>query len=356
MPLRLLRCRHSTFLVIVLLIFLSSRGFGVEKVLHTFAVGGNGLGGATPYSALGADSAGDLFGTTPVGGTYGQGVAFELIRSASGSWSERVLHHFGASGDGVGPYAGLVFDRKGNLYGTTAGGGTGADGGGIVFRLSPGSGGQWKESVLYNFEGNSSGPSFPLSGLVMDAAGNLYGDSREGGLYSAGCVYELSPTVGGTWSLSVLYNFGASTNDGSDPESPYLTLDSNGKLYGTTYHGGLYGTGTLFELSPTSGGSWSEAILYNFTAGSDGGNPNTALTLDANGSLYGGTNNPPTVFELSPVFGGTWSLTTLQSLNGTEQTMRTRFVFDKAGNLYGTTNGGGRYGDGCVFALTPAPV
>ena len=167
---------------------------------------------------------------------------------AATNWNEKVLHSFNGT-DGAGPYAGLIFDAAGNLYGTTVGGGT--YGGGTVFELKPAVGGGWAEQVLHSF-GNNAGNrnqdgNRPYDGLIFDAAGNLYGVTYGGGTYTYGTAFELTPTAGGGWTEQVLHSFNGT--DGAGPQAG-LIFDADGNLYGTTAGGGTYNDGTVFELTP----------------------------------------------------------------------------------------------------------
>jgi uncharacterized repeat protein (TIGR03803 family) len=205
------------------------------------------------------DQAGNLYGTTSLGGltgiacsSSGCGTVFKLTPGSGGTWTETLLHEFSDSqGDGAAPDAGLVFDQAGNLYGTTAAGGThgicGVNGCGIVFELSPQSG-SWHESILYTFLGSDA--TTPLAGVVFDQHGNLYG-TTEGGLYGDwGNVFELSPTSGGGWSETALYTFPiVGGGDGYFPEAS-LILGQSGILYGTTAGGGQGNGGTVFQITP----------------------------------------------------------------------------------------------------------
>ena len=268
-----------------------------EKVLHSF--NGNGADGYQPEASLIFDAVGNLYGTTYWGGTYGFGTVFELTPSGGGGWTETVLHSFQPNGtDGNYPIAGLIFDAAGNLYGTTSAGGT--YGFGTVFELTPEEGGGWTETVLLNFNGTDG--SYPHAGLAFDAAGNLYGTTGYDGTYHYGTVFELTPTAGGGWTETVLHSFG----NGTDGASPFagLIFDAAGNLYGTTSAGGTYGTGTVFELT---GGR--EQVLYSFKSryGADGATPYAGLIFDAAGNLYGttywgGNYGDGTVFELTPIY------------------------------------------------------
>jgi uncharacterized repeat protein (TIGR03803 family) len=315
-----------------------------EKVLLNF----NYTDGNSPVAGLIFDAAGNLYGTTAGGGTYGYGTVFELTPTAGGSWTEQVLHNFGNGTDGFYPYAGLIFDKNGNLYGTTYKGG--AYGAGTVFELTPTGGGGWAEQVLHNF-GNGTDGTYPEAGLIFDAAGNLYGTTAGGGTSAGGTVFELTAT--GT--ETVLHNFGNGT-DGSYLLAG-LIFNAGGNLYGTTNEGGAYGAGTVFELTPTGGG-WTERVLHNFFSTLlDGGGPLAGLTFDAGGNLYGttyygGTSAGGTVFELTPT--GTEQVLHSFNNNGTDGFLPyAGLIFDAVGNLYGTTSAGGTYGYGTVFELTP---
>lgn len=334
-----------------------------ETVLHTFNPSG---AEAFPYAALIADSAGNLYGTTYYGGTYNDGTVFELMPVQGGGWTQKVLHSFNFNGsDGAFPYAGLVFDRAGNLYTTTQNGGIYY--GGTVVELSPNQGGGWTEKVLHNFNPSTTDGVNPLAGLVIDRAGNLYGTTYEGGTQYSGTVFELSPNGSGAWTETVLHRFSSKNAKDADGAHPYasLILDGTGNLYGTTNGGGLHGDGIVFELSPNIRGGWTEKVLHSFNNdGSDGSNPDSGLIFDSAGNLYGttldgGVSNAGTVFELSPNNGGAWTETVLHSFNYYGRDAAYPYggvIFDNAGNLYGATFEGGTYYYGTVFELSPDGV
>src|ERR1035441_9689320 len=242
-----------------------------EKVLYSFYGGTDGNG---PEAGLIFDAAGNLYGTTGAGGTANTGTAFELTPTAGGGWTEKVLYSFGAYGtDGVVPYAGLIFDAAGNLYGTTYAGGTYYQYG-TVFELTPAAGGGWTEKVLHNFVANGTDGYYPWAGLAFDRFGNLYGTTSTGGTYEGGIVFELTPAGSGGWTETVLHRFG-NAMDGSGPLAG-LIFDAAGNLYGTTSGGGTY-DGTVFELTPAGGGSWTEKVLWSFGSGTDGFAPQVGL-------------------------------------------------------------------------------
>jgi uncharacterized repeat protein (TIGR03803 family) len=394
----------------ILLCICSARAFDQEHVLYSFK---GGLDGSTPTDRLISDAHGNLYGTTS-GNNFDAGTVFELTPpvSSGAAWTETVLHNFPANnGDGWGPLAGLIFDKGGNLYGTTFYGGEfgcgivfeltppattggswteavlhsfnckdGSAGGGLVFRsnvlygttssggsgrgnvyaLAPRTtGGSWRERVLHNFSGGSDGvlPEGAGDALTADKLGNYYGVTSFGGTFGPGTVFQMTPptTQGGTWTESVLYSFGGYPGDGREPISA-LEFDGNGNLYGTTYQGGEFGRGTVFELTPPSrsDGGWIESVIYNFTGGTDGGWPWGSLIFDTTGNLYG-TTIKGSVYELIPpaTEGGTWTELTLHTFGSHNDgaSPQAGLLMDRAGNLYGTTSFGGATNNGTVFAI-----
>ncbi len=235
------------------------------------------------------------------------------LGALAASSQEKILYNFqGGLADGAVPQGALIFDGSGNLYGTTAAGGSSANAG-TVFELSPQQDGSWKETILSSFPGGSGGASGdPTGALVFDGNGNLYGVAGDG-------VFELSPPAepGGTWTGQTIYAFGGEP-DGSAPEGS-LIFDGNGNLYGVTEDGGEYNSGAVFELSPPSspGGTWTEQVIFSFnSAGPTGDRPQANLIFDGSGNLYGtteeggGTDGTQggAVFELSPpTTGDTWT-------------------------------------------------
>jgi len=333
-----------------------------EAVLYSFLGTADGL---YPDAGLVMDTSGNLYGTTAYGGGQGScilitnlycGTAFELSPSAGGGYTETVLHGFGAGTDGQNPQANLVL-RNGDLYGTTAYGGT--HGFGTVFVLARVAG-VWKEKVIHNFAGGADDGQTPAAGLVFDKKGNLHGTTNMGGPYpcgdfTCGTVFELSPVTGGGWKESILYTFIGGA-DGANPLSN-LIFDSSGNLYGTTDGGGTSFFGTVFELSPVSGG-WTESVIHSFTGGTDGQAPQAGVVFDAKGNLYGatvrgGSTDTGVVFKLSPASGGGWTEAILHSLSGDSQDpgFQSGVIFGGE-NLYGTTGGTARLG-GTVYELIP---
>jgi uncharacterized repeat protein (TIGR03803 family) len=227
----------------------NARGGWTYKTLHIFLC--NDPGGSSPNAALILDAAGHLYGTTAYGGTHNDGTVFEIIPAARGVWTEKVLHtFFGPVPDGVFPFGSLVSDSAGSLYGTTlSGGGTlcGGNGCGTVFELERHPGGVWRERLLHRFTGGEDGLN-PNAGLVFDAAGNLYGTTTHGGDCSQACgtIFELTPGAGGTWTETILHRFNFVHQDGDSPYSS-LIFDSAGNLYGTTHYGGQFDRERCFD-------------------------------------------------------------------------------------------------------------
>jgi len=298
-------------------------------VLHSFT---GAADGGTPYSSVLCNSAGNLYGTTLFGGSSGAGVVYRV----DGSGHQSVLYSFTGDNDGGNPFAGVIQDSSGNLYGTTAGGGSA--GSGVVFKLDT----KGHETVLYTFTGGSDG-GFP-NGVIRDSTGNLFGTTGGGGASSAGVVFKLDTTG----HESVLYSF-TDGNDGGYPNAG-VVLDSAGNLYGTTTGGGTGGGGVVFKLN-TAG---QETPLYSFTNGTDGGYPYAGVILDSAGNLYGttlygGSAFVGVVYKVDP----TGHETVLYSFTGKADGAypAAGVVSDSAGNLYGAASGGGPAGAGAVFKL-----
>ena len=231
---------------------------------------------------------GVLYGTTFYGGgKASDGTVYSLTPSGK-SWTEKVLHKFAGTPDGANPHAALVYAGNGVYYSTTYNGG--ASGHGTVFELKD-TNGTWTESVLYSFSGGSDG-SNPHSALIVDSTGALYGTTVLGGAHGKGTVYKLTPATGSAWTESVLYSFGSATNDGSVPRAGVVFGSSQSAIYGVTTTGGSSkncsgGCGTVYELT-SSGTSWTETILYNFTGSPDGNDPYSDIVYNG-GWIYGTT-------------------------------------------------------------------
>ena len=329
-----------------------------ERVIYSFS---NDC--FNPIAPLIADEDGNLYGTAFNGGPNMAGCVFELSPHPDGTWSEKALHTFNVA-DGYQPVAALIFDKSGNLYGTAASGGT--YGGGVVFKLSPSRDGEWTETALYNF-GKGGNAANLASELVFDKHGNLYGTTEFGGSGNGGTVYKLSPSPAG-WIQTILHVFPAnnpyscSTTDGCNPRGS-IVFDSKGRMYGTTEGGGAYGFGAVYELAPAKDGSYQERLLHSFS-GADGSQPLSTLTMDSSGNLYGTTfdggdltacpNGCGTVFKLTKHGDGKWTESVLYALTASDGNHAGgSVVFDRAGNLYAAAAGGSTGIDGSVFRLTP---
>jgi uncharacterized repeat protein (TIGR03803 family) len=337
---------------------IQENGSWIVNPLYSFRGGDDG---ASPFAPVTIGPDGALYGTTLYGGggpcsggQNGCGIVYKLqpqasvCKAALCPWTETVLHRFSGS-DGTNPWGAVTFDRVGNLYGTTFSGGNGG-GGGTVYELMPSAG--WAETVLYNFGFGSL--NSPYDGLIWDNEGNLYGTVGGNG-NDNGAVFELSPTESG-WVANTLWSFQVAGDNGFTPRGS-LIWDSAGNLYGTTNAGGSSRGGTAFELSP-SGGAWTFALLGSFYGNYFTG-PNGALTFDRHGNLYGvtyggGIEGKGTAFELSPS-GEVWFKTILHNFDGGADGgyMYGNVVIDAAGNIFGTTEGGGTYGSGVIWQITP---
>lgn len=329
-----------------------------ETVLYRFCASPPCDDGAQPAGSLVLDTKGNLYGTTVFGGAHENGTVFELSPSGNG-WRETVLYSFCAiwpsCTDGAGPASSLVFDSQGNLYGTTPIGG--AFGEGVVFELSPSKGG-WTEKVIHNFDDSNSDGSQPYAGVILDRAGNLYGTTLSGGAYKDGTVFRLTYS-NDQWAETILHNFCGPTNcdEGLGPVAP-VVMDPKRRLYGTTSKGGRYfNGGTVFQLSKAQTG-WTTKPVYSFSCGYDGGYPAAGVILDQSGNLYGttfegGASDRGTVFKVVPK---SRSRETLHNFAGTGldgELPEAELLFDTNGNLYGTTAWGGEGNAGTVFELTP---
>ncbi len=266
--------------------------------------------------------------------------------------SETVIYRFTGNGDGGRPYGGLVLDRFGNLYGTTQVGGDPVCSCGTVFRLSPSRDG-WVETVLYQFKGEAANDGrWPMGTLAFDKAGSLVGTTQFGGAYASGTVFQLKPTSNGTWEETILYAFSGNP-DGLFPEAGVI-IDTLGNLYGTTAGGGSQNFGIVFEISPTLSG-WEETILHDFSI-ADGAGPQAGLAEDNSGNLWGvaqagGTNYAGSVFELS-TSGGLWTFQVIHSFNMLDGDQpESNVVISTDGTVYGTTVYGGVYDGGTLWRL-----
>ena len=334
------------------------------SVIHAFT---SAPDGAEPFAGLSMDRAGNLYGTTSIGGyigtaicSYGCGTVFKLSHTDAG-WTNTILYAFKQPpSDGVIPAARVIFGPDGALYGTTYEGGAYFTG--TVFRLAPpshpctGTSCPWTETI-YNFPADYTSGYGSDAEVAFDRNGNLFGTTYLGGAGSCdqipegcGVVFEIAAPVL-QWQQSVVYDFTQQT--GFNPNSGVL-INDDGTIYGAAAGGGTVDRGVVYKLS-SSGGSWTQSVLYSFTGQSDGSRPDGGLIQDAQGNLYGttaldGSGGGGTVFELSPSGGG-WTFNLLYSFTGTLGPIAA-LSMDADGNLYGTTERDGAYGFGNVFKLT----
>lgn len=310
-------------------------------VLHRFQ---GGADGAKPLAGLVRDAAGNLYGTTERGGSSicpsdGCGVVFKVDSNGH----ESVLHAFNRT-DGKFPMAGLLLDAAGNLYGTTFSGGPSFFG--TVFKIDP----SGNETVLHGLSGSGS----PHAGLILDTAGNLYGTAEYGGYNGQGSVFKLDPS--GNYTDLLVFD----VTNGYVPRAR-LVLDPAGNVYGTTRAGGTgtcdsIGCGVVYMLDPNG----NETILHNFTSGTDGADPNAGVVRDAAGNLYGTTRSGGSaggcvsksgcgvLFKLDPS-GNETILLRFRGKAG--ENPLGDLVRDSNGKLFGTASRGGALGYGVVFKL-----
>lgn len=356
---------HACFGISLILLMLATICTAQEQTLYGF---GSAPDGNYPAASLTFDRSGNLYGTTIQGGTAGDGIVFELTPT-NGGWTEQILYNFCQQAnclDGSTPYSKLAIDSKGRLYGTTYSGGV--YGGGVAFRLTKTQNGTWTETVIHSF-GNGTDGAFPLAGMTFDKSGNLYGTTSSGGTSGSSCfggcgtVFQLTPAGNGTWSENVLYNFCSqpSCADGNAP-SAGVTLDQAGNIYGTTEYGGVLGIdGVVYEVSPSGTGTWTAQVLHSFAGGLDGDTPHAGVVLHG-GNLYGTTEfggkngNNGTIYEVKHLQDGQWSEHVLYSFcaqfscsDGSSPLAEV--AFDKSGNLYTAVFAGGSLQWGVVFKL-----
>jgi uncharacterized repeat protein (TIGR03803 family) len=306
------------------------------------------------------------------GNPFGPGTAYELSppTESGGAWTFTTLYTFGtSSSDGFAPWGTLIFDQSGNLYGTTQVGG--ANSHGTVYELSPPAapGGAWTESILWTFPEDSDG-GYPLAGLYMDSSGNLYGTTSLRGYTNStncfggcGTVFKLSKGSGGEWTEEVLHGF--RYTDGATPWSKITFY--KGSYYGTTSAGGSGNEGTVFQLTPSENGSNTFTTIHDFTfsIGNDGGIPYAGVIFDQSGNLYGttftgGPEGSGTVYELTSATDGTWTETILASFlnsgNNAEMGPIGGLLL-KGDQLFGTTADCTEFDDSCnssghIFSIT----
>lgn len=327
-------------------------GGWVHTVLYSFT---GSADGGEPYKGVTLDAAGNLYGTAVTGGSGscegGCGVVYKLTNSG-GTWTQTVIHAF-TGADGSGPGSRVTLDNRGNVYGMTPTGG--ADGLGTIYELHPRSNGSWSFRVIHDFTGGPDGSSGSAGRMVL-RGGYLYGAATTGGA-GYGTVFQLRSTGTGGWDFRTLYEFQGAP-DGSFPYGALL-FDQAGHIYGTTYYGGADGLGSIYRLARTAGGNWSEQVLYGFQAGQDGNSSISNLVFDAAGNLYGTTSEgglgSGTIFELARNGNGTWmeSLPHLFAGPPDGAFPYAGMVGDGTGVFYGATVHGGAGGEGAIYLFTP---
>ncbi len=327
---------------------------GVHTVLYNFT---GGTDGGEPYKGVTLDAKGNLYGTAVTGGggscEGGCGVVFKLTNSG-GVWTQSVIHAFGGGNDGSGPGSPVTLDRYGNVYGTTPTGG--ALGVGVVYQLTPGTTG-WKFHLVHTFTGGADGEG-GSAGRLLIARGSLYGACTTGGGNGFGTVYQITPTQG-KWTFTTLYAF-KDTPDGALPYGS-LVYDNAGNLYGTTYYAGANDFGSVYKLT-NNNGTWTESVIYSFKGGTDGASPISSLVSDAAGNLYGTTSDGGAascscgvIYKMTRGAGGQWKESVVYSFPGSPDPgfAYNGMIGDGAGNFYGATVHGGTNNDGAIYEFTP---
>lgn len=337
---------YSLILAVLTMVSLAVSSADAQTLTTLYNFGG--AAGANPYAGLISDPAGNLYGTTQYGGDSDNGAVWMLTKNGN-SYTQSTLYSFSKTNDGGNPTGGLVRDAAGILYGTTSS--AGAFNRGTVFMLDPST---HVLTTLSSFGGDTDG-WVPYAGVIMDSAGNLYGTTSTAP-GANGSVFMLNP---GTQVLTTLYTF-TDPGTGAFPNYGNLLMDADGNLYGATLQGGSFvncqfGCGVVYKLTK-NGDGYTQSVLYTFSGQSDGSGPQSGLAMDASGNLYGttalgGTSNYGTVFKLTKN-GDTYSQSVLYSFNGTNGGWPYAGVtLDAAGNVYGTTGIGGTNGFGTVFML-----
>ncbi len=325
----------------------------VHTVLYSFT---GGADGGEPYKGVSLDRAGNLYGTAVTGGSGscegGCGVVYKLTKSG-GTWTQTVIHAFTGGDDGSGPGARVTVDRSGNIYGMAPTGG--ANGLGTIYKIRQVAGG-WSFRVIHTFTGGDDGATGSAGRMIL-RHGRLFGAATTGGTYGSGVIFELTPTEVGEWDFRAVYSFRGQP-DGSFPYGAIL-FDGSGNVYGTTYYGGTNGIGAVYKLSTRPTGEWEEHVIYSFQDGTDGNSPISNLVFDPAGNLYGTTSEgglgSGVIFKLSPVGGGLWTESVVHSFQGPPDGSfaYNGMVVDRFGNFYGATVHGGMNDDGSVYKFTP---
>jgi len=330
-----------------------AQGQWVVQTLWSFSCFNDGK---NPHGGVTLDGAGNIYGTTVAGGSGGIcdgdgcGVVFRLGHGGA----MRTIYNFTGQLDGFGPGGRVVFDRSGNLYGTTPDGGK--NGMGVVYQLSFRQN-HWKQTVIHAFTGRNDGSTGSLGPLLIDTNGTIFGIAELGGAYQAGTAYKITPGAGGTWTFRTLWAFRGLPDAGF----PYggLIADASGDLFGTTYYGGANGLGSVYELKRGNFGAYHEHLLYSFQGGSDGSSPTTTLLLASSNDLVGTTSaggntcDCGTIFKVSARTGAESILYRFGSSQTDGAYPYYGLSFDMSGDLVTSTVAGGSFGQGVLFGIKP---
>ena len=326
-------------------------GSWVHTVLYSFT---GGADGGEPYKGVTLDAAGNVYGTAVTGGSGscegGCGVTYKLTKSGT-TWTYNVIHAFTGGADGSGPGARVTVNTNGDVYGMTPTGG--ANGLGTIYALHPKPNGSWATKVIHTFTGGADG-STGSAGKMILRGGHLYGAATTGGVNGAGTIFEMTPTQTGEWDFKTIYSFKGEP----DGVFPYggLLFDGGGNIYGTTYYGGANDVGAVYRLSPDGVGEWNERLLYSFGTGSDGNSSISNLVFDSSGNLYGttseGGSGSGTIFKLAR---GTLLESIPHSFQGPPDGAfpYAGMVAGGNGTFFGATTHGGTDGEGAVYKFTP---
>jgi len=325
----------------------------MHTVLYSFT---SGTDGGEPYKGVTVDAQGNLYGTAVAGGSGscegGCGVVYKLTNSG-GIWTQTVIHAFTGGDDGSGPGARVAVDPQGNVYGMTPTGG--AFGLGTIYQLHPRANGNYTFKVIHTFTGGTDGSSGSAGKMIL-RNGYFYGAATTGGAFGSGTVFELTPTPTGEWDFRTLYSFRGQP-DGVFPYGALL-FDRSGNIFGTTYYGGVNGLGAVYQLAPRPTGEWRERVLYSFAGGGDGNSPISQMNFDSVGNLYGTTSEgglgSGTIFKLTRGQDGSWVESLPHLFQGPpDAAFPYSGMSNRGGSFYGATTHGGDDDEGAIYKFTP---
>ncbi len=360
----------------MLLLGISATKASTTEVIYSFAGDEDGEYADTDVAI---DGAGNLYGSTVLGGDFGSGTVWQLAPSGT-SWMHTVLYSFTSGTDGGEPYKGVTVDAQGNLYGIHAftggddGSGPGArvavdpqgnvygmtpTGGafglGTIYQLHPRANGNYTFKVIHTFTGGTDGSSGSAGKMIL-RNGYFYGAATTGGAFGSGTVFELTPTPTGEWDFRTLYSFRGQP-DGVFPYGALL-FDRSGNIFGTTYYGGVNGLGAVYQLAPRPTGEWRERVLYSFAGGGDGNSPISQMNFDSVGNLYGTTSEgglgSGTIFKLTRGQDGSWVESLPHLFQGPpDAAFPYSGMSNRGGSFYGATTHGGDDDEGAIYKFTP---